>query len=61
MGDGHSIDFLFFAELHLQWQKCSDLNETVICLIKSREGQNSGSDRLKNFMRFSLTTFLAIF
>ena len=46
MGDGHSIDFLFFAELNLQRQNCSDLNETVICLVKSRERQKSGSDRL---------------
>ena len=61
MGDGHSIDSSFFVELHLQRQKCSDLNETVICLIKSREGQNSGPDRLKNLMLFSLTIFLAIF
>ena len=53
MGDGHSLDFLFFSELHLQCQIRSDFNGTLIFLIKSREGQKSGSDRLKNFMLIS--------
>ena len=53
MGDGHSLDFLFFSELQLQCQIRSDFNGTLIFLIKSREGQKSGSDRLKNFMLIS--------
>ena len=57
MGDGHSIDFLFFAELHLQRQTRSYLNETVICLLKSHEGQKSGSNRLKNFVQISPLNF----
>ena len=55
MGDGHSIDFLFFAELHLQRQTRSYLNETVICLLKSHEGH------ILNGETFAKETYLGPF